>query len=106
VYYYIYGSVLAALSRPADNNCPEAMQVMQEVRAELEANPDDYADGRETIISIVEAGEQICASLETSGNPSLEVTPETTGTVTLEAPMDVTETPTPAVIETSTPYPN
>jgi hypothetical protein len=41
---------------------------MSEVRAELEANPDDYLDGRDTIISIVEAGEEICASLA-SGTP-------------------------------------
>jgi tetratricopeptide (TPR) repeat protein len=68
VYYYTYGSVLAALSRPAANRCGEAMETMQEVRAEVNANPDDYADGRETIISIVEAGEEICASLA-SGTP-------------------------------------
>jgi tetratricopeptide (TPR) repeat protein len=68
VYYYIYGSVLAALSRPLDNKCDQAMMTMSEVRAELEANPDDYVDGRDTIISIVEAGEEICASLA-SGTP-------------------------------------
>jgi tetratricopeptide (TPR) repeat protein len=68
VYYYIYGSVLAALSRPLDNKCDQAMMTMIEVRAELEANPDDYVDGRDTIISIVEAGEEICASLA-SGTP-------------------------------------
>lgn len=68
VYYYTYGSVMAALSRPRDNKCPQAMQTMQEVRTELETNPDGYADGRDTIISIVEAGEEICDSL-TSGTP-------------------------------------
>ena len=68
VYYYIYGSVLAALSRPADNNCSEAMQTMSEVRAELDRNPEAYTDGRDTIIGIVEAGEEICASLA-SGTP-------------------------------------
>src|SRR5512139_4129687 len=82
VYYYTYGSVLAALSRPKDNKCGQAMQVMQEVRNELDAKPESYADGRGTIISIVEAAEEICASLN-SGTPlpGLEVTPETTGTV-------------------------
>ena len=107
VYYYTYGSVLAALSRKADNKCDQAMEVMQEVRKELEANPEDYADGRDTIISIVEAGEEICASLNSSGNPSLEITPEATGTgtavpnVTVEAiqtlisQLTVTPMPTP-----------
>jgi len=80
VYYYTYGSVLAALSRPKQNSCPEAMQVMQEVRDELEANPDDYADGRETIISIVEAGEEICSSLPINGQPEISVTAGATGT--------------------------
>ncbi|HLO17173.1 MAG TPA: tetratricopeptide repeat protein [Anaerolineales bacterium] len=71
VYYYTYGSVLAALSRPKANNCPEAMQTMQEVRTELNNNPDPYADGRDTIISIVEAGEEICQSLGVSTTPSV-----------------------------------
>ena len=71
VYYYTYGSVLAALSRPRANRCGEALQTMQEVRTELDTNPDDYADGRDTIVSIVEAAEEICASLGTSpGNIS------------------------------------
>lgn len=71
VYYYTYGSVLAALSRPVDNNCGEAMRVMREVRAELEANPEAYADGRETILSIVQAGEAICDSLADGDVPPL-----------------------------------
>jgi tetratricopeptide (TPR) repeat protein len=95
VYYYTYGSVLAALSRPRENKCAQAMQVMQEVRDELDANPDDYADGRDTIISIVEAAEQICASLdEGTALPDLSVTAEATE----EGPMidmTVTITPTP-----------
>lgn len=92
VYYYTYGSVLAALSRPADNQCDEAMQVMGEVRAELEARPEEYADGRETIISIVEAGESICQSLEEGNdNPSLDVTAEVTATS--EGITNVTEEP-------------
>ena len=55
VYYYTYGSVLAALSRPQQNYCPEALEVLGEVRA---AYPNDP-----TVISIVQAGEQICYSL-------------------------------------------
>src|SRR5688572_1478087 len=68
VYYYIYGSVQAALSRPADNRCDQARKTFGEVRAELKANPDDYEDGRDIILNIVQAGEEICDSLE-SGTP-------------------------------------
>ena len=94
-YYYIYGSVLAALSRPRDNRCDEAMQTMQEVRTELDANPDDYADGRETIVGIIEAAEQICASLA-SGTPlpDLEV-PTQVGTEVSEEMAEETPTSSP-----------
>jgi tetratricopeptide (TPR) repeat protein len=91
VYYYTYGSVLAALSRSRDNKCDAAMQIFDEVRTELNNNPDDYADGRETIISIVEAGESICDSLD-SGNPlTSDVPTSETGDVV----SDATATPTP-----------
>ena len=93
-YYYIYGSVLAALSRPRENRCDEAMRIMGDVRAELEANPDAYADGRETIISIVQAGESICQSL----NESLEggAAPDSPfPTEEGEIMIEVTVTPTP-----------
>ena len=56
VYYYTYGSVLAALSRPKQNYCEEALQVMQEVRVQFNDQPD--------IMGIVQAGESICYSLE------------------------------------------
>jgi tetratricopeptide (TPR) repeat protein len=103
VYYYTYGSVLAALSRPRDNRCPEALVVMQEVRDELEVNPDDYVDGRDTIISIVEAAEEICASLATDGVPGPEVTPETTeGGVTPNPTIEALITLIPATTPTAT----
>ena len=95
VYYYIYGSVVAALSRPADNNCDQAMKTMGEVRAELEKNPDDYADGRDTIIGIVEAAEEICASLN-SGTPLPDASvPTQVGTEVGEQMAEPTVTPTP-----------
>jgi tetratricopeptide (TPR) repeat protein len=68
VYYYTYGSVVAALSRKADNNCGQALQTMNEVRAELDRDPEAYTDGRETILNIVGAAEEICQSLN-SGTP-------------------------------------
>jgi tetratricopeptide (TPR) repeat protein len=93
VYYYTYGSVLAALSRPRDNRCDEAMQTLQEVRTELESNPDDYADGRDTIISIVDAGEEICDSLA-SGTPLPDLSaPTVESTETSGGTIDVTPTP-------------
>jgi len=56
VYYYTYGSVLAALSRPKENYCEEAMLIMAEVKAEFSGDRD--------IMGIVQAGEAICQSLE------------------------------------------
>lgn len=73
VYYYTYGSVLAALSRPRDNKCGEAMQVLGDVRSELTSNPEAYANGYQTILSIVQAGEAICEDLGVGdvSNPSV-----------------------------------
>lgn len=97
VYYYTYGSVLAALSRPRDNKCGEAMQVLSEVRTELDANPEAYTDGRQTIISIVQAGEAICQSLADDG-VSVSPVPGEAVTSTPEAGgvrMNITATPSP-----------
>ena len=91
VYYYTYGSVLAALSRSRYNKCDEARELFDEVTTELNANPDDYADGRETIVSIVQAGESICDSLDEGGSPPSAVPGSETGDVM----SDVTATPTP-----------
>jgi tetratricopeptide (TPR) repeat protein len=90
VYYYTYGSVLAALSRPRDNKCGEAMQVLGEVRSELATNPDAYTDGYQTILSIVQAGESICNSLADDGAPNSSVPNEAGDVMT-----DITATPTP-----------
>jgi tetratricopeptide (TPR) repeat protein len=52
-YYYVrYGSVLAALSRPGANYCPDAMEVLSHVR---EAYPDDAL-----LMAIVGENEAIC----------------------------------------------
>ena len=95
VYYYTYGSVLAALSRPRENRCDEALATMGEVRTELENNPDDYADGRDIIIGIVEAAEEICASLN-SGTPLPDASvPTQVETEVGEQMSEPTLTPTP-----------
>ncbi len=65
------------------------MQVLSEVRNELSANPDAYADGRQTIISIVEAGESICESLASDGAPVSSVATEA-----LDVMEEATATPT------------
>jgi tetratricopeptide (TPR) repeat protein len=94
VYYYTYGSVLSALSRRADNKCGEALQIFEEVRAELLANPDAYADGYQTIISIVQAGEEICQSLDEDGAPASGDGEAVTSTPEAGSG-DMTPTPTP-----------
>ena len=98
VYYYTYGSVLSALSRPRDNKCGEAMKVMGDVRAELRNNPDNYADSQQTIISIVQAGESICASLADEEVSPASTVPGESVTSTPgvgDAPSTLTATPTP-----------
>ncbi|MEN8172950.1 MAG: tetratricopeptide repeat protein [Chloroflexota bacterium] len=52
-YYARYGSVLAALSRPEVNYCPEALEVLGEVR---DAFPDNAL-----LLGIVNENEEICA---------------------------------------------
>ena len=70
------------------------MAIFGEVRAELLANPAAYADAYQTIISIVQAGEEICQSLDEDGAPA-SVDGEAL-TSTPEAGVDdLTATPTP-----------
>ncbi|NMB54900.1 MAG: tetratricopeptide repeat protein [Leptolinea sp.] len=54
VYYYTYGSVLAGLHRKSQPYCDEAVKVLHKVR---QGFPED-----QTILSIVQASEDICAS--------------------------------------------
>ncbi len=79
IYYYIYGSVLAALSRPQQNYCPEAMQILGEVKTAYGSDPD--------IAGIVAAGETICDSLGDGGIPV------PTATQIIASETDVTPTP-------------
>jgi tetratricopeptide (TPR) repeat protein len=51
-FYAMYGSTLAALSRPADNRCPEALDVMDQVRANFSDNS--------LLMGIVAENESIC----------------------------------------------
>ena len=61
-YYYVrYGSVLAALSRPGANYCPDAMEVLSHVR---EAYPDDAI-----LMAIVQENEAICRLISETPAP-------------------------------------
>ena len=60
-YYARYGSVLAALSRPGANFCPDAMVVLSKVR---EAYPDDVL-----LMGIVKENEAICRLIEETPTP-------------------------------------
>jgi len=66
VYYFTYGSVLSGLHKEGDDKCEKAMVIFEQLR---ESYPDDP-----TIISIVEAGEEICTYSAESMNG--EATPE------------------------------
>ncbi len=71
VYYYTYGSVLAALSRPQDNKCAEAVTILNQVSTTFADQPD--------IVRIAADGLAICASLgQTQTTPAaaaITVTP-------------------------------
>lgn len=62
-YYLVYGSVLAALSRPQQNYCPEAVQVLEELLVGYGDNP--------IIAQNANVGLEICRSL----SQSLQQTP-------------------------------
>lgn len=97
IYYYIYGSVQAALSRDRDNRCDKARRAFDEVLAELEANADDYEDGRDIILQIVQEGEFICQSLEEGKDPAGTLVPTQVETQVSEemSEPEVTTTPEP-----------
>ena len=68
VYYYTYGSVLAALSRPQENYCAEATSIFNEIRASVFGS-------EPTVLGIVQAGEAICASIgEATPIPNVRTT--------------------------------
>jgi len=82
-YYYVeYGTVMAFLSRPNQNYCPEARQVLNEVKALFSYDP--------IIMSIVADSEGICNRLESGQMYFPTSTPQVTPTPEIET------TPTPA----------
>ncbi len=76
VYYYSYVSNLAALSRPRNNLCPEALAVIQEIRVA------GFAE--DAIVSqILQENENICAIVNAGGTLPTS-TPQPTETATPE----------------------
>jgi tetratricopeptide (TPR) repeat protein len=72
-YYYVeYGTNLAFLSRSTENYCPDALQVLNEVRDSYSEDP--------TLMGIVEDSEGICRRLEAGQAPVPTITPMPTGT--------------------------
>jgi tetratricopeptide (TPR) repeat protein len=94
VYYYTYGSLLAALSRPDANNCPEALQVLQEVNVKYGADPN--------ISGIVQAGQAICQGL---GTTSLATAVSTPTSLFYATPLIVYTTPYGGPTKVPTPTP-
>lgn len=60
-YYARYGSVLAALSRPGQDYCPEAMEVLNQLKRTYNGDP--------TLMEIVADNEEICRLLESTPAP-------------------------------------
>jgi hypothetical protein len=72
-YYYVeYGTNLAFLSRPTENYCPEALEVLEEVRTAYRQDP--------SLTGIIEDSEGICRRLQSNINATL--TPQPTATLT------------------------
>ena len=72
-YYYVeYGTNLAFLSRPNENYCEEALEILQMVR---DARSDDPL-----LMGIVEDSEGICANLNNNPSPESTSTPRPSST--------------------------
>jgi len=70
VYYYSYVSNLAALSRPKSNRCPEARQVMAEIRA-------GGFDSDPIVSQILQENENICKLVDSGLTvPTSTISPE------------------------------
>jgi len=66
-YYFEYGTVLAFLSRPNQNYCAEAYQVLGEVRAKFPYDP--------ILVELVADSEGICRQLESGQSAPMPETP-------------------------------
>jgi tetratricopeptide (TPR) repeat protein len=95
-YYYVeYGTNLAFLSRPNENYCPEALQILQQVR-------DSYSDDP-ILMGIVEDSEGICRNLAGGQSTTTTAAPQSTGAVVLTGTAAPTGSPLSTVAPTQTP---
>jgi hypothetical protein len=92
VYYYSYGSVLAGMSKPGNDNCTRAGNVFSMLHAKYGADPN--------VMAIVRAGESICSS---EAEPPTQSGAQPTGTRTPGATPSASKTPTPPAAITPTP---
>jgi tetratricopeptide (TPR) repeat protein len=60
-FYYSYGSILAALHKPSRPYCDDAVRIFSQIRGKFSDEPE--------IISIVSAGEELCAAAGIRANP-------------------------------------
>lgn len=90
VYYFTYGSVLSALSRPKANYCGEALAVMDEVWAYYQSD-EEYRLADPSVPGIVQTAEIICAGLGVGSAPATE----TPASLSTPEAGEVTPTPTP-----------
>jgi tetratricopeptide (TPR) repeat protein len=86
VYYYTYGSELAAMHLSTNGYCKEAMQVLKQVREAFGSDP--------TILSIINSGEGICSDYGYTESYS----PSTSAVIATP-----TFTPAPTLTPTATP---
>jgi len=88
-YYYTYVSMLAALSRPKANQCPEARDVIKEIR-------DSGLDSDPVVSAILQENENICDIVESGVTvSSLTATPAPTSSTPEAATPRETPTATP-----------
>ncbi|MDR3573155.1 MAG: tetratricopeptide repeat protein [Anaerolineaceae bacterium] len=81
VYYYTYGSVLAAMHLPSDDYCNQAMPILHQVQTAFSSDA--------SIMGIIQPSEEICSSVPTnltSTTPGALVTPIPTDTLAPGAP--------------------
>lgn len=89
-YYYVeYGTNLAFLSRPNENYCPKAHDILNQVRAKYGDDP--------ILMGIVEDSEGICRKLEGGAQPAITgvMTPQGTPSPASKTGQPASRTPTP-----------
>jgi tetratricopeptide (TPR) repeat protein len=95
VYYYTYGSVLAALSKPINNYCDRATEIFSQVINKYSSDS--------TVMGIVESGESICSAPEVTATAAT-MTTGTPGAKSTRTPTAPPETPSATPTQKPTGY--